>query len=73
MGDLEARDLEDHRLILPSRRVAWTLRLRRATSRKGDHDSTVLQVRDLDIKANVIEEGDLEANDLDERAASTLR
>ncbi len=49
------------------------MRLRQATLRKGDHDSTVLQARDLDIKANVIEEGNLEENDLDERAASTSR
>ncbi len=49
------------------------MRLRRATSREGDHNSTVSQARDLNIKANSIEEGDLEANDLDGRAASTSR
>ncbi len=41
--------------------------------RKGNHDLTVLQAWELNIEANVIEEGSLEANDLDERAASTLR
>ncbi len=73
MGNLEARDPEDHRLILPLRRAAWTLRLRRATLRKGDHNSTILQKRDLDIEANGIEKGELEANNLDKRAASTSR
>ncbi len=73
MGDLKARNPEDHRLILPLGRAAWTLRLRRATSREGDHNSIVSQARDLNIKANSIEEGDPEANDLDGRAAFTSR
>ncbi len=73
MVNLEARDLKDHRLVLPSRRAAWTLILKQATSRKGNHDSTILQARDLNIEANVIEEGNLKENDLDKRAASTSR
>ncbi len=38
----------------------------------GDHKSTILQARDLNIKANNLEEGAIEANDLEERAVSTL-
>ncbi len=39
---------------------------------EGDHKSTIIQVRDLNIKAKHLEEGALEANNLQERVASTL-